>query len=81
MRDGEIQRIDEKLSPDFLELGTDDEIGVEKAIEVTGDAYSAEDFLIVKLEIQAEVQLAPVLFAMNSFHYRFIILRSTATFG
>lgn len=57
LRDGSTQEIHEKQSPDFLHLPEGDEIHFKKEIQIDGEAYIAEDFLIVKLDIHAQVEL------------------------
>jgi uncharacterized metal-binding protein YceD (DUF177 family) len=57
LQNGEVEQIREVLPPAFLELAPHDELHVEQHIQVTGQAYVAEDFLIIKLDIQAKASL------------------------
>lgn len=56
LRDGHIEKISEDFSPESLEL-KDKEFEFKKPISVSGDAYLANDSLVLNLTINAEVEI------------------------
>lgn len=56
LRDGRVEKITEELDPKVLDI-SDSEIDWPGPVYVTGEAYLAEDFLLVSLSIKAEVLL------------------------
>jgi len=56
LRGGKNEEILEKLDPAFLDI-SEKEVAFKEPIEVKGEAYLAEDWLIIRLSIVAYVEL------------------------
>ena len=56
LREGKVQTIDETLDPAFLDIDEKD-IGFKSPIVLSGEAYLAEDWLIVRLKIETQATL------------------------
>ncbi len=76
LRDGQEIKIEERVSPDFLEIREPD-LAFQKNIEVKGVAYLAENELILNLSILAEALVAcsicnekvPIGIKIENFYY------------
>lgn len=53
LRDGHIEHLDEEFSPEMMEI-TDAELQFQQPIKVTGEAYLAEDELVLHLDINTQ---------------------------
>ena len=56
LREGRVEHISQEISPELLDI-SDDEIDCVKPVLVKGEAYLAEDFLLVSVSLVAEVIL------------------------
>lgn len=56
IRDGEIETIQEKLSPLFMEIH-EEEMQFNETVSVEGTAYVTDDWLILRMHIATKVQL------------------------
>jgi uncharacterized metal-binding protein YceD (DUF177 family) len=57
LKNGEQKEIQEKLPPEFLELESGDEIKNKEPISVYGTVYVTDDYLILDLNIEANLIL------------------------
>lgn len=60
LRDGHIEELNETLSPDFLDVH-EKELAFPLPIKLKGQAYLAEDNLILKFNVSFDVQLPCVI--------------------
>lgn len=56
LREGHAQKINESVSPDFLQIHEKD-LRFKKNIEITGETYLATDHLVIHLDVQTEAEL------------------------
>lgn len=56
LRGGKNEELSEKLEPSFMDI-SEKEVLFKEPIEVTGEAYLAEDWLILHLSIKTSVEL------------------------
>ncbi len=60
IREGNIETIDEKLPPDFME-NKEQDVSFKSPIEVAGEAYVTDDFLLIRMSIKTEAVLTCAL--------------------
>lgn len=56
LRNGHIEQLDEKLAPDFMEI-QDEDLTFLQPIEVTGEAYIADQELILHLNVYTQATI------------------------
>ncbi|MBI2742570.1 MAG: hypothetical protein HYX48_01470 [Chlamydiales bacterium] len=56
LRDGRVEKIEETLSPEFLEV-SEEELAFKETITVKGEAYLAEDHLFITLNGETTLQM------------------------
>ncbi len=60
IRDGNTEELAEKLSPAFMEIEEQD-VSFKSPIEVMGEAYVTDDFLLIRMSIKTEALLTCAL--------------------
>jgi uncharacterized metal-binding protein YceD (DUF177 family) len=74
LKEGEELSIDEFLEPSCLELKDDDELSASSPIHVQGRVYSASDWVIIDVKVNASVEMKCAM-CNNQFTYAIEIPR------